>query len=151
MSEKGARSGSLYDEEVRTVQGQIFYQYAKISGIPYPAFAKAAAARPSLSPQGRGIYWIACSAFGLSDGREAKKKHYGFIKKTFRELRDGGPECGTCETIQGIHNQAEIRPTKQVAASVANSSFVVKSAGGVYNGNQGEEHDAITSGEPTRS
>ncbi len=108
------------DKEVKTVQDQIFYQYAKI---------------------------VACSAFGLSDGREAKRKHYGFIKKTFRELRDGvmswsdimredwqlvdsdkqcsycgsteelqrehivprsldiKPECGTCETIQGIHNQ----------------------------------------------
>ena len=40
----------------------MFYQYAKI---------------------------IARRAFSMSDGKEAKKQHYGFIKKTFRELKSG--------------------------------------------------------------
>jgi len=90
---------------------------------------------------------VARSAFRVSNGKEAKSKHYGFIKKTFRELKSGikswseitrenrqfvevekrcvycgaendlhwehivpkslrvKPECETCETIQGIHNQ----------------------------------------------
>ncbi len=29
---------------------------------------------------------IACSAFGCANGVEAKKKHYGFIRNTFRDL-----------------------------------------------------------------
>lgn len=108
------------DREVKTIQDLIFYQYAKI---------------------------IARSAFSIPNGKEAKQKHYGFIKKTFLELRDGikswsditredwqfveaekkctycgtetdlhrehiiprsmciKPECKTCSTIQGIHNQ----------------------------------------------
>ena len=50
------------DKEVKTIQDLIFYQYAKI---------------------------IAKSAMKTSDNKTAKKNHYGFIKKTFRELRDG--------------------------------------------------------------
>lgn len=50
------------DKEVKTIQDLIFYQYAKI---------------------------IARSAFKSSDGKEAKRANYGFIKKTFRELKDG--------------------------------------------------------------
>jgi len=50
------------DREVSTMRELIFYQYAKI---------------------------IARSAFSVSDGVEAKKRHYGFIKKTFRELKSG--------------------------------------------------------------
>lgn len=50
------------DKEVKTIQDLIFYQYAKI---------------------------IAKSAMKTGDNATAKQKHYGFIKKTFRELRDG--------------------------------------------------------------
>lgn len=50
------------DIEVKTIQDLIFYQYAKI---------------------------IARRAFSMKNGKEAKNKHYGFIKKTFRELKNG--------------------------------------------------------------
>jgi len=50
------------DIEVETIQDLIFYQYAKI---------------------------IAKRAFSALDGKEAKQKHYGFIKKKFRELKNG--------------------------------------------------------------
>jgi len=106
---------------IKTIQDIIFYQYAKI---------------------------IAKSAFEVKNGKEAKKKHFGFIKKTFLELKNGSkswsdiiredkqlvktekkciycgaegsnlnwehivprslcikPDCETCKTIQGIHNQ----------------------------------------------
>jgi len=49
------------DRDVETIRDLIFYQYAKI---------------------------IACRAFASADGKEAKKQHYGFIKKTFRELKN---------------------------------------------------------------
>jgi hypothetical protein len=104
----------------KTIRDLIYYQYAKI---------------------------IARRAFGTADGKEAKKKHFGFINKTFQELQNGikswsdimredwqfveadkrciycgseaelhrehivpkslaiRPECGTCDVIQGIHNQ----------------------------------------------
>jgi ribosomal protein L37AE/L43A len=108
------------DRDVRTIEDQIFYQYAKI---------------------------IARSAFAAGDGKEAKARHYGFIKQTFRDLRSGakswseitredwqfvqseekciycGAEaalakehivprsirinerCPSCDKVQGIHNQ----------------------------------------------
>jgi len=50
------------DRDVSTLNDMMHYQYAKI---------------------------IACSAFGCIDGVEAKKKHYGFIKNTFRDLTSG--------------------------------------------------------------
>jgi hypothetical protein len=50
------------DREVQTIRDLIYYQYAKI---------------------------IAKRAFSASNGRKAKGQHYGFIKQTFRELRDG--------------------------------------------------------------
>lgn len=50
------------DRSVKTIQDLIFYQYAKI---------------------------IAKSAMKTGDNQTAKKEHYGFIKKTFRDLRDG--------------------------------------------------------------
>ncbi len=50
------------DREVRTIRELIYYQYAKI---------------------------IAKRALAAGNGVEAKCRHYGFIKKTFRELRDG--------------------------------------------------------------
>ena len=49
------------DRDVETI-GDLIYQYAKI---------------------------VARRAFGAADGREAKRTHYGFIKKTFRELKSG--------------------------------------------------------------
>ena len=50
------------DRDVETIQDLFFYQYAKL---------------------------IARSAFQVTDGREAKGKHYGFIKNTFRDLKIG--------------------------------------------------------------
>ena len=50
------------DRDVSTLCDVINYQYAKI---------------------------IACSAFRCENGFEAKKKHYGFIKNTFRNLSTG--------------------------------------------------------------
>ena len=50
------------DRDVETIRDLIFYQYAKI---------------------------ITRSAFGTHDGKEAKKQYYGFIKKTFRDLKSG--------------------------------------------------------------
>ena len=47
------------DRDVTTIGDLIDYQYAKI---------------------------IAKSAFGAPDGREAKGRHYGFVKKRVREL-----------------------------------------------------------------
>lgn len=50
------------DRDVRTIRDLIFYQYAKI---------------------------IAKRALASGDAARAKHQYYGFIKKTFRELRDG--------------------------------------------------------------
>jgi 5-methylcytosine-specific restriction endonuclease McrA len=50
------------DRDVKTVRDQIYFQYAKL---------------------------IARSAFKCRDGKEAKAKYYGFIKKTFKELQSG--------------------------------------------------------------
>jgi hypothetical protein len=50
------------DREVETIRDLIYYQYAKI---------------------------IARRAFSAADGKEAKGQHYGFIKKTFKELKSG--------------------------------------------------------------
>lgn len=50
------------DKDVETIRDLIFYQYAKI---------------------------IARSAFFAHNGKDAKKRHYGFIKKTFLELKNG--------------------------------------------------------------
>jgi len=50
------------DKEVKTIRDLICYQYAKI---------------------------ITRRAFGVSDGKEAKRRHYGFIKKTFLDLKNG--------------------------------------------------------------
>ena len=50
------------DREVKTIRDLIYYQYAKI---------------------------IARSAFTIPNGRAAKSQHYGFIKKTFRQLKTG--------------------------------------------------------------
>jgi len=50
------------DRDVTTIGDLIYYQYAKI---------------------------IAKSAFGVPDGREAKGRHYGFVKQTCGELKEG--------------------------------------------------------------
>ncbi len=50
------------DRDVETIRDLIYYQYAKV---------------------------IARRAFNASDGKEAKKYSYGFIKNTFRELKSG--------------------------------------------------------------
>lgn len=108
------------DRDVKTIQDVIFYQYAKI---------------------------ITRSALSIPDGEKTTYQHYGFIKRTFLDLKSGKkswseitredwefvesekqciycgavgnlnrehivpksldikPECGTCDRIQGIHNQ----------------------------------------------
>jgi 5-methylcytosine-specific restriction endonuclease McrA len=50
------------DKDVNSIRDLIYYQYAKI---------------------------IAKRAFAVSSGKETKKEHYGFIKKTFLELKNG--------------------------------------------------------------
>ena len=50
------------DRDVQTIRDLIFYQYAKL---------------------------IARSAFRLPDGEAAKRQHYGFIKRTFLDLKNG--------------------------------------------------------------
>jgi ribosomal protein S27AE len=50
------------DRDVSTLNQVMHFQYAKI---------------------------IACSAFGYANGTEAKKKNYGFVKTTFRQLSSG--------------------------------------------------------------
>lgn len=50
------------DRDVETIRDLIFYQYAKV---------------------------IARRAFTAEDGTEAKRKHYGFVKETFRKLKNG--------------------------------------------------------------
>ncbi len=68
------------DRDVRTIQDQIYYQYAKI---------------------------IARSAFAADDGREAKAKSYSFIKQTFRDLRSGAKSWSeiTREDWQFVQSQ----------------------------------------------
>lgn len=60
----GYKNASYYRKKIgiKTVQHIIFYQYAKI---------------------------IAKSAFKALNGIKAKKNHFGFIKKTFLELKNG--------------------------------------------------------------
>jgi len=50
------------DRDVEAIRDLIFYQYAKI---------------------------MARSAFEAADGKEAKKRYYGFIKNKFRKLKSG--------------------------------------------------------------
>jgi 5-methylcytosine-specific restriction endonuclease McrA len=50
------------DKEVKTLRDVVLFQYAKL---------------------------VTRSAFGHADGAAAKKADYGFIRKTFRDLRDG--------------------------------------------------------------
>jgi hypothetical protein len=50
------------DRDVHTVKDVILFQYSKL---------------------------ITRAAFNLSNGREAKNKYYGFVKKTFRDLQTG--------------------------------------------------------------
>ena len=125
------------DRDVETIRDLIYYQYAKI---------------------------IARRAFSTADGAEAKRRHYGFVKQTFRKLKCGemswsdilredwqlmelgkqcvycgadddldrehivprslriNHECGSCYTIQGIHNQV-------LACKRCN---LAKGAGGLY-------------------
>jgi len=89
-------SSAMPDREVTCIRDLIFYQYAKIA---------------------------ARSAFGMADGIRAKQSHYGFIKKTFRELKTGAKAwsdimredwqlvasderciyCGTTDTLHREH------------------------------------------------
>ncbi len=67
------------DREVQTIEQLIFYQYAKI---------------------------IAKSAMNVPDGKAAKQAHYGFIKKKFRELKEGATKWSdiTREDWQFVQN-----------------------------------------------
>ncbi len=69
------------DRDVSTIRDLIYYQYAKI---------------------------IAKSAFAASDGREAKGRHYGFIKQTLRELMSGAKSLSeiTREDWQFVQSDA---------------------------------------------
>ena len=58
------------DRDVTFIGDLIYYHYAKI---------------------------IAKSAFGAPDGREAKGRHYGFVKQTFGELGREVKDCGGIE------------------------------------------------------
>jgi hypothetical protein len=49
----------MHDRDITAIGDLIYYQYAKI---------------------------IAKSAFGVANGREAKGKHYGFVKQGLRKL-----------------------------------------------------------------
>ena len=53
------------DKEVKSLRDLVMFQYAKL---------------------------VARAAFGHADGQAAKKADYGFIKKTFRDFRDGRKE-----------------------------------------------------------
>jgi len=68
------------DREVQVIEHLIYYQYAKI---------------------------IAKSAMGVPDGRAAKANHYGFIKKTLRELKEGNKKWSdiTREDWQFVQNE----------------------------------------------
>jgi hypothetical protein len=70
------------DREVRTIRDLIYYQYAKI---------------------------IAKRAFTAPDGKMAKRGHYGFIKKMFRDLRDGAKSWSeiTREDWQLVESEKE--------------------------------------------
>ncbi|HBT51664.1 MAG TPA: HNH endonuclease [Petrotoga sp.] len=70
------------DRDVKTIQDLIYYQYAKI---------------------------IARSAFSIPNGNSAKKQHYGFIKKTFLELKNGVKSWSeiTREDWQFVETQKE--------------------------------------------
>ena len=54
------------DRDVQTIRDLIFYQYAKL---------------------------IARSAFQIPDGIGVKEQHYGFVKKTFLDLKDVRKKC----------------------------------------------------------
>jgi 5-methylcytosine-specific restriction endonuclease McrA len=56
------KEGYMPDRDVSTIRDLIYYQYAKL---------------------------IARSAFRMPDGRSAKGAHYGFIKRTFQDLKSG--------------------------------------------------------------
>lgn len=58
------------DRDVKTIKDVINFQYSKI---------------------------IACSAFKCANGSEAKKKCYGFIKQTFKDLKSGKKEWSDIE------------------------------------------------------
>jgi 5-methylcytosine-specific restriction endonuclease McrA len=62
-SDLGNQKGeAVPDKDVKTIRELIFYQYAKI---------------------------IAKRALASGNAAEAKRRHYGFIRSTFRDLRDG--------------------------------------------------------------
>jgi len=70
------------DRDVKTIKDQIFFQYAKI---------------------------IAKSAFNLDNGIEAKKRCYGFIKNTFKKLKDGSMSWSDIlrEDMQFVENEKQ--------------------------------------------
>ncbi|MGE5892992.1 MAG: HNH endonuclease [bacterium] len=83
------------DRDVKTIRDLIYYQYAKL---------------------------IARSAFKQHNGKAAKSSHYGFIKKTFLELKKGAKswsditredwqlveshrKCGYCGSEEGLQRE----------------------------------------------
>jgi 5-methylcytosine-specific restriction endonuclease McrA len=86
---------AMPDKDVRTIRELIFYQYAKI---------------------------ITKRALAGGDPAEAKRRHYGFIRSTFRDLRDGVKtwsditredwqlvesdlECAYCGSTEDLHRE----------------------------------------------
>ena len=83
------------DRDAKTIRDLIYYQYAKL---------------------------IARSATLSADGKEAKRGHYGLIKKTFRDLKsgakswsditredwqlmEGGKVCAYCGITEDLHRE----------------------------------------------
>jgi hypothetical protein len=102
------------DRDVETIRDLIFYQYAKI---------------------------IARSAFGAADGKAAKREYYGFIKKTFRELRSGamslsdilredwqlmeaGPQCAYCGSVDDLHKEHIVPRSLRIKAECADCDTI---------------------------
>ena len=72
--------------DVETIRDLIYYQYDKI---------------------------IARRALDAPDGKEAKRRHYGFIKKTFRELKCGAKRgrriTRVCTPARRTHASPKLR------------------------------------------
>lgn len=102
------------DRDVVTIQDLIYYQYAKI---------------------------VARRAFGTADGKEAKSKHYGFIKKTFRELKSGAKswseitredwqfveaekKCAYCGSESDLHREHIVPKSLAIRAECKNCDVI---------------------------
>lgn len=102
------------DKEVETIEHLIFYQYSKI---------------------------ITKSAFNVLDGEAAKREHYGFIKKTFLELKSGAKrwsditredwqfvqsekKCIYCGSTENLHQEHIVPKSLAINAGCANCDHI---------------------------